>query len=602
MEANGTEMVILDDELKKLQGMTDCQMADESAETGENDEVDRRSIYVGNVDYSTKPHDLQEFFKASGQINRITIMVDKWTGKPKGYAYIEFANEDAVNNAVMLNDCLFKDRIIKVIPKRKNIPGYNRKRAHPIRGRGRGFRPMRLARASYATASDADIDENVPDQGEFLAGNKRTRNTKTDFWSRVDAGEINIQSALDAWRNNSNITPQSVVDTTIPNYAISTTNLSDYSYKTTVFGDVYYSPRFNDNKYTYRFVILTKGVRNEAYRILKSCGRHFLTEMQIIHQLGIDLSPGWEHFMVFRNKLEELILRRPLDGIGLLRQLQFEEFLYRKVAPVAEKTAFFVVNNHARTGSKAVVMGLAGKPEQFVKDVEETKARGISLIRRFTGGGTVIVDECSLNTSFIASTWFAKDVAPTDICRWSYEKVFLKSGIFNDRFVFVEGDYVVKKQNHTGDSTANRNDDGTEGEYSYHKVAGNSQAFNAKAFVHHTVFPWNISPLISQILLQPSKAPDYRRGRHHTDFMRSVTEALDPDQGISSITEFEEKLCGKVGTTFGSMLDRVVHISVSKSETQNDICDALDSHKICLSEEFIEQAIATLPSPATKEY
>ncbi|EDO05317.1 putative Polyadenylate-binding protein 2 [Babesia bovis T2Bo] len=146
METNGAEMVILDDELKKLQGMTECQMADESADQEENDEVDRRSIYVGNVDYSTKPHDLQEFFKASGQINRITIMVDKWTGKPKGYAYIEFASEDAVNNAVMLNDCLFKERIIKVIPKRKNIPGYNRKRAQPSRGRGRGFRPMRGGR------------------------------------------------------------------------------------------------------------------------------------------------------------------------------------------------------------------------------------------------------------------------------------------------------------------------------------------------------------------------------------------------------------------------------------------------------------------------
>ncbi|KAK1940384.1 putative RNA binding protein [Babesia divergens] len=119
MEAKGEEMIILEDELKKLQGITECKMADDSAETEENDEVDRRSIYVGNVDYSTKPYDLQEFFKASGQINRITIMVDKWTGKPKGYAYIEFANEDAV------------------IPKRKNIPGFGRRQPNSLRGRGR---------------------------------------------------------------------------------------------------------------------------------------------------------------------------------------------------------------------------------------------------------------------------------------------------------------------------------------------------------------------------------------------------------------------------------------------------------------------------------
>ncbi|GBE61321.1 RNA recognition motif-containing protein [Babesia ovata] len=125
MEAKGGEVTVLEDELKKLQGMTETQMADDAMETEENEEVDRRSIYVGNVsdslgrqyaqvDYAAKPHELQEFFKASGQINRITIIVDKWTGKPKGYAYIEFANEDAVNNALMLNDCVFKERIIKV--------------------------------------------------------------------------------------------------------------------------------------------------------------------------------------------------------------------------------------------------------------------------------------------------------------------------------------------------------------------------------------------------------------------------------------------------------------------------------------------------------
>ncbi|ORM40555.1 uncharacterized protein BXIN_2128 [Babesia sp. Xinjiang] len=175
-------------------------------------------------------------------------------------------------------------------------------------------RHIRLARACYAVATNSFIEEHVTNKSDSCAGNKRARSSQSDFWSRVDSGEIKIQTTLDEWRNSAKSTLQRKVNTNIPNFAISTTNLSDYSYKTTAFGDVYYSPRFNDNKYTYRFVILTKGVRNEAYRILKSCGRHFLTEVQIIHQLGIDLSPGWEHFMVFRNKLEELILRRPLGS------------------------------------------------------------------------------------------------------------------------------------------------------------------------------------------------------------------------------------------------------------------------------------------------
>nr|PVC53018.1 hypothetical protein MACL_00000378 [Theileria orientalis] len=121
MGTNSGQLTVLDDELKRLKfvliyfkGMTDSQYATEDMDTDTNEDVDRRSIYVGNVDYSTKPQELQEFFKSSGQINRITIMVDKWTGHPKGYAYVEFSSEDAVGNAVMLNDSLFKERIIKV--------------------------------------------------------------------------------------------------------------------------------------------------------------------------------------------------------------------------------------------------------------------------------------------------------------------------------------------------------------------------------------------------------------------------------------------------------------------------------------------------------
>lgn len=46
--------------------------------------ADARSIYVGNVDYSTTPEELKEFFRSCGTVNRITISVDKYSGQPKG--------------------------------------------------------------------------------------------------------------------------------------------------------------------------------------------------------------------------------------------------------------------------------------------------------------------------------------------------------------------------------------------------------------------------------------------------------------------------------------------------------------------------------------
>ena len=101
-------------------------------------EVDRRSVYVGSVDYGATPQELQDHFRSCGTINRITILVDKYMGTPKGYAYVEFADEAAVQNAVLLNDTMFRGRQIKVTAKRTNLPGMNRGRGRGRGGRGRG--------------------------------------------------------------------------------------------------------------------------------------------------------------------------------------------------------------------------------------------------------------------------------------------------------------------------------------------------------------------------------------------------------------------------------------------------------------------------------
>jgi len=94
--------------------------------------VDGRSVYVGNVDYAATPEEIQQHFASCGSINRVTILCDKFSGNPKGYAYVEFADAQFVDTALALNDSLFKGRLIKVTAKRTNIPGFN------ARGRGRG--------------------------------------------------------------------------------------------------------------------------------------------------------------------------------------------------------------------------------------------------------------------------------------------------------------------------------------------------------------------------------------------------------------------------------------------------------------------------------
>uniref|UniRef100_A0AAF5Q002 RRM domain-containing protein n=2 Tax=Wuchereria bancrofti TaxID=6293 RepID=A0AAF5Q002_WUCBA len=100
-------------------------------------EADSRSVYVGNVDYCSTAEELEAHFHGCGSVNRVTILTDKFTGHPKGFAYIEFADKEAVQTALALDESLFRGRQIKVCAKRTNRPGVSTTN-RPPRARGRG--------------------------------------------------------------------------------------------------------------------------------------------------------------------------------------------------------------------------------------------------------------------------------------------------------------------------------------------------------------------------------------------------------------------------------------------------------------------------------
>ncbi|KAI9531844.1 embryonic polyadenylate-binding protein 2 isoform X1 [Gymnodraco acuticeps] len=111
-------------------------------------DADNRSVYVGNVDYGATADELEIHFNGCGPVNRVTILCDRFSGHPKGFAYIEFSDPDSVHSAVGLHETLFRGRVLKVMPKRTNMPGISTTdrgghRGGHTRGRGRGFRPPR---------------------------------------------------------------------------------------------------------------------------------------------------------------------------------------------------------------------------------------------------------------------------------------------------------------------------------------------------------------------------------------------------------------------------------------------------------------------------
>jgi polyadenylate-binding protein 2 len=89
------------------------------------------------VDYAVTPEELQLHFQSCGTVNRVTILTDK-AGTPKGFAYVEFLEAEAVANALLLNDSELHARKIKVVSKRTNVPGLKQRGGRGGRGRGRG--------------------------------------------------------------------------------------------------------------------------------------------------------------------------------------------------------------------------------------------------------------------------------------------------------------------------------------------------------------------------------------------------------------------------------------------------------------------------------
>ncbi|KAE8706957.1 Polyadenylate-binding protein 2 [Hibiscus syriacus] len=93
------------------------------------------------VDYACTPEEVQQHFKSCGTVNRVTILTDKY-GQPKGFAYVEFLEAEAVQEALVLNESELHGRRLKVLTKRTNVLGmkqYRPRQFNPYIG----YRPRR---------------------------------------------------------------------------------------------------------------------------------------------------------------------------------------------------------------------------------------------------------------------------------------------------------------------------------------------------------------------------------------------------------------------------------------------------------------------------
>jgi RNA recognition motif-containing protein len=93
-----------------------------------------QKLYVGNLSYETTESRLRALFGEFGEIESINVITDRETGRPKGFAFVEMASNEAAQKAIAeLNGKVVDEREIKVD---KAKPQTDRRRP-PSRGRSR---------------------------------------------------------------------------------------------------------------------------------------------------------------------------------------------------------------------------------------------------------------------------------------------------------------------------------------------------------------------------------------------------------------------------------------------------------------------------------
>ncbi|XP_030473521.1 uncharacterized protein LOC115691089 [Syzygium oleosum] len=198
----------------------------------------------------------------------------------------------------------------------------------------------------------------------------------------------------------------------------------------------------------------------------------------------------------------------------ILQQLHIEEQLLR-----TSSENWCIINDGTR--APTIVMGVSGKPAELL-EIKPVLHDQVPVIKRFTGGGTVIVDGGTIFVTFICNKDSVPDLQPypRPIMSWSsliYNEVFQGTGDFHLR----ENDYVFGSR----------------------KFGGNAQSITKGRWIHHTSFLWDYEIRNMAYLKLPSRAPEYRSARGHLEFICRMRDYI-------SRSDFIDRTIRALGTHF----------------------------------------------------
>jgi len=224
-----------------------------------------------------------------------------------------------------------------------------------------------------------------------------------------------------------------------------------------------------------------------------------------------------------------------LQNFTIYDQLRLEEQLLRE-----DSRNFCLIN----TGSTpAIVMGISGKADALVH--LDRLPSSIPLLRRFSGGGTVIVDE---NTVFVTLICNKSDhhfpAYPEPILRWA-ESVLSPA---TKGLKLKENDFVIGEK----------------------KCGGNALYIKKDRWLVHSSLLWDYDPSLMALLKYPPKTPKYRAGRSHEEFICRLSDHLeDRNDWIEALKKSVQTQLGAQEIRFEDELSKISEwVKPDRSQTQ----------------------------------
>jgi RNA recognition motif-containing protein len=71
---------------------------------GEQDHQVSKKIYIGNLPFSSTEEDLKDVFGRHGAVDSVSIITDRETGRPRGFAFVEMEEASAADDAIRALD------------------------------------------------------------------------------------------------------------------------------------------------------------------------------------------------------------------------------------------------------------------------------------------------------------------------------------------------------------------------------------------------------------------------------------------------------------------------------------------------------------------